>query len=42
MKNIIIGVLFLVAFISIIHFGMNRIEKINNGEIKQISESEMK
>lgn len=42
MKNIIIGILFLVTFISIIHFGMDRIDKIENGEMIQISESEMK
>jgi FtsH-binding integral membrane protein len=40
-KYFLIGVAFVVVFTGLIIEGLDRIEKINNGELTQISESYM-
>lgn len=41
-KEIIITVVFIILFILIAMYGIDRIDKINNGEMVQVSESYMK
>lgn len=40
-KNTLMIIAFIAVFTSLLVFGLDRIEKINNGEITQVSESYM-